>query len=98
MVLLSVPLVWILLRWYRTLLYLAVCAILLSRSFATKGISKTAHVQKADDVTFQICFYGCLPACVLKQLVNVVQLLSAAEVMAKIDVAEAKESTSKRKK
>lgn len=38
----------------------------------------------------QICFYGCLPACILKQLVNVVQLASAGEAIAKIDAEDAK--------
>mmetsp|Transcript_28856 Transcript_28856/g.31499 ORF Transcript_28856/g.31499 Transcript_28856/m.31499 type:complete len:204 (+) Transcript_28856:84-695(+) len=33
----------------------------------------------------QICFFGCLPACILKQLVNVVQLSSAAHAIAEID-------------
>lgn len=35
------------------------------------------------------CFYGCLPACVLKQVVNVVQMASAAEAIAAGDAAEA---------
>eukprot|EP01035_Chromulina_nebulosa_P025467 gene25468-33236_t len=36
----------------------------------------------------QICFYGCLPACVLKQIVNVIQLLSAADAIAQIDCTD----------
>lgn len=38
----------------------------------------------------QICFMGCFPACVLKQVVNVVQLASAMECMAAADADEAK--------
>jgi hypothetical protein len=30
--------------------------------------------------------YGCLPACILKQIVNVIQLTSAAEALAEMDV------------
>lgn len=37
----------------------------------------------------QICFFGCMPACILKQLVNVVQLTSAAEALAVVDAADA---------
>lgn len=37
----------------------------------------------------QICFFGCMPACILKQLVNVVQLTSAAEALAAVDAADA---------
>lgn len=33
--------------------------------------------------------YGCLPACLLKQLVNVIQMTSAADAMAEIDAKEA---------
>eukprot|EP01038_Epipyxis_sp_PR26KG_P008226 gene8226-11132_t len=33
----------------------------------------------------KICFYFCLPACILKQLVNVIQLLSAADAIAETD-------------
>lgn len=33
----------------------------------------------------QLCFYVCLPACVLKQLVNIVQLASAADAIASKD-------------
>lgn len=33
--------------------------------------------------------YGCLPACVLKQVVNVIQMASAAEAMAEVDAKEA---------
>jgi CDP-diacylglycerol--inositol 3-phosphatidyltransferase len=36
----------------------------------------------------QVCFYGCLPACVLKQVVNVIQLVSAADAIAAKDAAE----------
>lgn len=39
---------------------------------------------------FKICFFACLPACILKQLVNVVQLTSAAEAIAQIDADEYK--------
>eukprot|EP01039_Chlorochromonas_danica_P011034 gene11034-12284_t len=38
-----------------------------------------------------LCFVGCLPACVLKQLVNVVQLTSAMEALAAQDAQEANE-------
>lgn len=33
--------------------------------------------------------YVCLPACVLKQIVNVIQMTSAAEAMAEVDAKEA---------
>jgi hypothetical protein len=32
--------------------------------------------------------YGCLPACVLKQVVNVIQLASAADALAEMDAKE----------
>mmetsp|Transcript_36930 Transcript_36930/g.68675 ORF Transcript_36930/g.68675 Transcript_36930/m.68675 type:complete len:218 (-) Transcript_36930:1126-1779(-) len=35
----------------------------------------------------QICFYGCLPGCAIKQVVNVAQLFSAADVLAARDAA-----------
>eukprot|EP01033_Poteriospumella_lacustris_P018561 gene18561-13365_t len=40
-------------------------------------------------IVHQICFFGCMPACILKQLVNVVQLTSAAEALAAVDAADA---------
>ena len=36
-------------------------------------------------VLSKLCFYGCFPACVIKQVVNVVQLTSAAEALAAED-------------
>eukprot|EP00611_Tribonema_gayanum_P009499 TRINITY_DN192_c0_g1_i1.p3 TRINITY_DN192_c0_g1~~TRINITY_DN192_c0_g1_i1.p3 ORF type:complete len:220 (-),score=63.92 TRINITY_DN192_c0_g1_i1:1607-2266(-) len=36
---------------------------------------------------WQLTFYGCLPACVCKQAVNVAQLCAAAYSMAEVDVA-----------
>jgi hypothetical protein len=35
----------------------------------------------------KVCYYLCLPACVLKQVVNVIQLVSAAEAIAAQDAA-----------
>ena len=35
-----------------------------------------------------ICYYGCLPACILKQIVNVIQLLSAADAIASKDAKD----------
>lgn len=37
-----------------------------------------------------ICFYGCLPGCVIKQIVNVAQLCSAAYVIAESDASSKK--------
>ena len=39
------------------------------------------------DPLLQIWWYGCLPACALKQVVNVVQLWSAMENLALVDAA-----------
>eukprot|EP01032_Pedospumella_encystans_P021763 gene21763-24679_t len=38
---------------------------------------------------YQAMVYVCLPACVLKQIVNVIQMASAAEAMAEVDAKEA---------
>jgi hypothetical protein len=38
----------------------------------------------------QVCFYGCLPGCIIKQVVNVAQLCSAADVLAARDAETAK--------
>eukprot|EP01035_Chromulina_nebulosa_P019242 gene19242-25093_t len=43
-----------------------------------------------NNILHQICYYVCLPACILKQLVNIVQWSSAAHAIASIDA----ESTS----
>jgi hypothetical protein len=32
--------------------------------------------------------YGCFPACILKQIVNVIQMTSAAEAMAEADAKD----------
>jgi hypothetical protein len=37
----------------------------------------------------QALVYGCLPACLLKQVVNVIQMVSAADAMAEMDAKEA---------
>jgi CDP-diacylglycerol--inositol 3-phosphatidyltransferase len=37
------------------------------------------------EILASIAFYGCLPACVMKQIVNVAQLLSAAYTIAERD-------------
>jgi hypothetical protein len=37
----------------------------------------------------QACVYGCLPACVMKQIINVVQLWNAAETIASTDAENA---------
>ena len=37
----------------------------------------------------QICIFGCLPACILKQIVNVAQLVSAADTIAGRDAETA---------
>lgn len=37
----------------------------------------------------KICYFGCLPACILKQLVNIVQFTSAAECIAAADAKSA---------
>jgi len=39
-----------------------------------------------NNLLHQLCFFGCLPACVLKQIVNVIQLLSAADAIAQTDI------------
>jgi len=36
-------------------------------------------------VVYQVIVYGCLPACALKQVVNVIQLASAADALAELD-------------
>jgi CDP-diacylglycerol--inositol 3-phosphatidyltransferase len=38
-----------------------------------------------------LCFYGCLPACVLKNIVNVAQLCSAADAIAETDAENRKD-------
>lgn len=38
----------------------------------------------------QVCFYGCLPGCAIKQVVNVAQLCSAAHSLASRDPATSK--------
>jgi hypothetical protein len=45
-----------------------------------------------------VCFYGCLPACILKQIVNVIQLLSAADAIAQTDLPQGVEKDVKKKK
>lgn len=47
-----------------------------------------------DPVIHQICFYGCFPACAMKQIVNVAQLFSAMDNVARIDAAERNEKKS----
>jgi len=58
-------------------------------SFLLEKVSKTMDIFLVTKLFYfvlvKICFYGCLPACVLKQIVNVIQLLSAAEAIAEID-------------
>ncbi|KAJ1438497.1 phosphatidylinositol synthase [Ochromonadaceae sp. CCMP2298] len=39
-----------------------------------------------EPIVYQIMVYGCLPACILKQIVNVIQLTSAADALAEMDV------------
>mmetsp|Transcript_14845 Transcript_14845/g.22338 ORF Transcript_14845/g.22338 Transcript_14845/m.22338 type:complete len:208 (+) Transcript_14845:81-704(+) len=39
---------------------------------------------------FNLCFYGCLPGCAIKQVVNLAQLASAAYSVAEIDASEKK--------
>lgn len=38
-----------------------------------------------NELLIKLCFFGCLPACILKQLVNIVQLSSAGYAIAEID-------------
>ena len=40
------------------------------------------------DIMESVCYYGCLPACILKQIVNVIQLLSAADAIASKDAID----------
>lgn len=40
-------------------------------------------------IIYQICVFGCLPACILKQIVNVFQLISAAYAIAEVDAKSA---------
>jgi len=41
---------------------------------------------------YQILAYGCFPACVLKQVVNVIQLISAADAIAEVDARDREQS------
>ena len=41
-------------------------------------------------VFMQLCFYGCLPGCIMKQFVNIVQLASASHAIAEEDAAARK--------
>jgi CDP-diacylglycerol--inositol 3-phosphatidyltransferase len=44
----------------------------------------------------QICYFGCLPACIMKQLVNVVQLISASYAIAEQDAHDFNENNRKK--
>lgn len=48
-----------------------------------------------NEVVYKLCFYGCLPACVLKQVVNIVQLTDAATAIAQADAVHANETKAK---
>ena len=37
------------------------------------------------DIIWKLCFYGCLPGCALKNVINIAQLASACYAMAEID-------------
>lgn len=44
------------------------------------------HYWKPDvEIVWKLCFYGCLPGCVIKNVINVAQLTSACYAIAEID-------------
>lgn len=52
-------------------------------------VSSDDHHFSCASVLLQVMVFGCLPACILKQLVNVLQMTSAADAMAEVDAKEA---------
>mmetsp|Transcript_5936 Transcript_5936/g.5318 ORF Transcript_5936/g.5318 Transcript_5936/m.5318 type:complete len:209 (-) Transcript_5936:8-634(-) len=46
-----------------------------------------------NNILHQLCYYICLPACILKQIVNIVQWASAAHAIASIDAESANTKT-----
>ena len=49
------------------------------------------HFYQHQNIT-NLCWYGCFPACIMKQLVNVVQLASASYAIASMDAEKANET------
>ena len=40
-------------------------------------------------IIYYLCWYGCLPGCTIKQIINVAQLASACDTIASVDAFEA---------
>ena len=55
------------------------------------------HYHFPSPLVYQLCFYGCLPGCVLKNVVNVIQLADAAYIIAQRDAVEFNEESQKNK-